>query len=228
MTLRQTNGSRTNSLFSVVRGHNSSSVQIGFNSVPADIARSAQRTPTETWTVMGRFWGSKIASNPIRGSAFTVVHDPNVITKTELKACISTVKEASNSKGSPKGRFVLPDNCRFFASECSQSGIENAEKELGDENVIFGQHPRQIYVIWINRVVAGGLDKKFWGSPYKPKAGIDYKRLTNLKQDPSKDLDRRTETEITRLRINAARNCPRSSQDEVMDKVTANEVCNTP
>src|ERR1700722_9950 len=109
MTLRQTNGSRTNSLFSVVRGHNSSSIQIGFNLVPADIAHSAQRTPTETWTVMGRFWGSKIASDTPLGSAFTVVHDPKVITETELKACISTVTESN--KGSPKGRFVLPDHC---------------------------------------------------------------------------------------------------------------------
>jgi len=224
MTL--TNGSRPNLLFSVVRGHNFTPIQIGFNSEPADIARSAQRTPTETWTVMGRFWGSKIASNPIPGSDFTVVHDPDVITETELKACISTVTKAFDTKGSLKGRFVLPDDCQFIASECSQSGIENIEKQLRDKNFIFGQHPRMTYVIWIDKGVAGGLDQKFWRSAYKPKASIDHKQLTDLKQDPS--LDEGTVTEITRLRINAARNCPRSSQDKVMNNVKANGVCNTP
>jgi hypothetical protein len=174
---------------------------------------------------MARFWASNIASKPISCSAFTVMHDPDVITKEELKACISTVKEAFTHKGSAKGRFVLPDDCQFVES---RSGMDNVEEQLKKKHVVFGEHPHSIYVIWINRDVRDDLDRGFRRSAYKPEAKIDAP-LTDLKQDPSQDTI--TETEITRLRINAAHNCGpsqrRPSQEEVMN-MKANDVCNAP
>jgi hypothetical protein len=105
---------------------------------------------------------------------------------------------------------------------------ESGRKELeSNEFTVLGRHPRLIYEIWMNKTIVDKLDKNFRPRAYKPEKVIPddlYKQLSDLRQAP----ENTTKTTITNWKIKVARNYPRSSQDKVMGKLSANDVCNAP
>ena len=164
------------------------------------------------------------------GDDFMVMFNTDAITEEELKECMSTVGQkltaAYTVKRPDKRWFILPKNCGFHPRTTQKWG--DGRKELSQDFVVLGRHPRLIYEIWMKKAIVKKLDPRFRPDPYEPQGDIQddcYIELKKLQQAPE-DMNQTT-TIITNQNISAARNYPRSSQDVVMEH-TANEVCNAP
>jgi hypothetical protein len=193
--------------------------------VSADIANSAQRTPSEPWTVKARFWSKGIVNDgTILGpETFTVLFDSNVISDTDLKDCIGKVGKALCLKAPQKTPFILPDTCRL-EGQSTWDDLEKRRQELTDQEkmVAIGRHPQVIYEIWVK---LDCLRPDFWARSYRFRKDIETNLLEELEQNPNKAG--KTETIITTKSISAARNYPRTAQVDVMGGKSANDVSNT-
>ncbi|KIM40635.1 hypothetical protein M413DRAFT_28428 [Hebeloma cylindrosporum] len=188
-----------------------------------DIANSAQRTPSEPWTVKARFWSKGIAADNkvLAADAFTVLFDSNVITKDEVKKCIALVGEGLRTKASQKTPFILPENCLLEGKSTSDE-LEAKRLELGKANMVaLGRHPHLIYEIWVTGSI---LDPAFRARSYKFRKDAATKLPDNLKQNPQ--TAGTTNSTITAKNVSAARNYPRgSTQAEIMGQ-SANALAN--
>jgi hypothetical protein len=154
-----------------------------------------------------------------------------MIDKNELKGCITAVRDALGIRPNLKGRhpFMLSDDCSLQGVPTDAFKAES--KKLEGDMVLLGRHPRLTYEIFVKESI---LDTEaFWRPSYKLqdlglkdkqlKSAV-YRKLDELKQNPQ---PYKTRTSITTTSIKSARNYPRTSQRDIMDKTPADTVHNT-
>ena len=184
----------------------------------ADIARSAQLKQSEPWTILGRFWGANVEQAALK-TKLTIAHC-KCITEEQLHSCINNVKKKLEVLNKNNKTRYIPENIVFDQHIPGQDEVFERS-----EYTRIGSHPHRIFDIW---VMTKDLDqlKGLMRTSFKVTSDEDrIKKARNKLKEVPNEMYKNTETTVTKLRINAARNHRRGkTQAQVMGNAKANDV----
>jgi hypothetical protein len=179
--------------------------------VCADIARSAQLKQSEPWTILGRFWGANVKQAALE-TKLTITHC-ECITEGQLCICINNVKKRLEDPNKNNKTPYIPKDIAFV------SGQDEPSEASGYTRI--GSHPHRIFDIWVETKNLDQLDG-LWKDSFQVTSNED-----GIKKARSKlpnEVYENTETTVTNLKINAARNHRRGETQAQVMHAQANDV----